>query len=152
MITPKELTAKLRSVPEAKSLFDKMAELPLWDVAYVLVSGEGRLNDIEYRAGLRNAPFVEDPAVQPVRPESYIGPRLVIVRFNPHEMMFHRLKAVHPDATDGRLLEAIEAARELYSTKAWPLMDDLARLREEWPGFEQKTYEMAYHDFRVANR
>ncbi|RWN23752.1 MAG: hypothetical protein EOR94_02040 [Mesorhizobium sp.] len=60
MITPKNLTAKLRSVPQAKSIFDKMAELPLWDAAYLLLRSEFLLNMIEFDAGLRNAPFVED--------------------------------------------------------------------------------------------
>ncbi|RWN23753.1 MAG: hypothetical protein EOR94_02045 [Mesorhizobium sp.] len=74
--------------------------------------------------------------------------------------MVLRLKAAHPAATDACLLEAIEAARELQSQKAWKLMMDAdfsrarsaTTLQEEWPGFEQKTYELAYHDFRVANR
>ena len=153
MITPKELTDKLQLIPEAKPLFDQMADRSLWDSAYVLLGNEYRLNNIEYEAGLRNAPFVNDPTAQPVPPWTYIGPRLVIVRFNPHEMMLVRLRAIHPGESDDRLLEAIEAAGELYSTKAWPLMDyDLSRLREEMPGFQQSTYELAYHDFRVANR
>jgi len=149
MITPKELTAKLRSVPEAKGIFDQAAELPLRDAAYVLLRNEYRLDKIEFETGLRNAPFIDDAAAQPVQPvQPYIGPR-----FHPRELMFHRLKAVHPDASDGRLRDAIEAAQDLYSPKAWPLMDyDLARLREERSGFEQETYKMAYHDFRVANR
>ncbi|RUX97665.1 MULTISPECIES: hypothetical protein [unclassified Mesorhizobium] len=157
MITPKKLTAKLRSVPEAKSIFDKMAELPLWDAAYLLLRSEFLLNMIEFDARLRNVPFVDDPAV-PAKP--LIGPRRTILRFNPHEMMVLRLKAAHPNATNARLLEAIEAARELQSQKAWKLMMDAdfsrarsaTTLQEEWPGFEQKTYELAYHDFRVANR
>ncbi|ANN56045.1 hypothetical protein A9174_04170 [Mesorhizobium loti NZP2037] len=157
MITPELLTARLRSVPEAKLIFDKMAELPLWDAAYIALRNEFLLNMIEFDAGLRNAAFVEDPAVQP---KPFIGPRRTILRFDPREMMILRLKAVHPDATDTRLLEAIEAARKLTSQKAWALMMDAdfsragsaAALQQEWPGFEQKTYELAYHDFRVANR
>ena len=110
MITPKELTDKLQLIPEAKPLFDQMADRSLWDSAYVLLGNEYRLNNIEYEAGLRNAPFVNDPTAQPVPPWTYIGPRLVIVRFNPHEMMLVRLRAIHPGASDDRLLEAIEAA------------------------------------------
>ncbi|WP_434721687.1 hypothetical protein [Mesorhizobium sp. RIZ17] len=153
MITPEELSAKLWSVPKAKDIFDKMVNLPLWDAAYFLFSYEHLLEHIAYEAGLRNAPFVNDPAAQPVPPRIYVGPRLVIEQFNRREMMLLRLRAFHPDASDDRLLEAIKAAGELYSTKAWPLMDyDLTRLREEMPGFQQSTYELAYHDFRVANR
>lgn len=159
MITSKELTVKLRSLPEAKSLFDQMADLRPWDAAYFLLLRKRWFDDIQYRAGLQTPPFVDDPTAQPV-PVSYIGPRRDVVKFDPHELMFHRLKAVHPDAPDGRILEAIEAAR-VFNEKVWPLMvmeADLsglravARLREECPGFEQKTYEMAYSDFRVANR
>jgi hypothetical protein len=54
MITPEELAAKLRSTPEAKPIFDKMAQLHLWDAAYVLVSSEYRLDNIEFETGLRN--------------------------------------------------------------------------------------------------
>ena len=74
-------------------------------------------------------------------------------------MMFHRLKVAHPEANEDSLRDAIEAASGLRREAYKPLMEAdfsglrfVARLREECPGFEEKTYETAYHDHRVAFR
>jgi hypothetical protein len=139
-------------------LFDRAAQLPLMDAAFLLWTQRHNINWAEAPPNPRPHPSanLSDPAIF----KQVVRSAIAAVEFErdnaQYGVTFQRLRKIHPDANDADLQSAIRAAVKLdqdcfkhFAYSAAGLGEDAERAvdlaRRANPGFQDSTYTAAAH-------
>jgi hypothetical protein len=151
--------SKLAMVNLELRLYKHAAALPLNDAAFMLWKEKRQLDQAENPPSPppTKSSNLSDPEVFGRAVRSAIA-QVIFDRDNAHlGPTFYRLKAIHPEATDTNLQNAIKAAVKLdtacnghFSYSDQGLNEDVKRAvdaaRQENPGFQDETYQRAYRN------